>query len=93
MRVPGSLGRLSRERLASVVGNIVDILCRDAAVLKRSHHFRCESFFLRTVFYFLFFLGRYEPNLRDAGLWTEEKCSPVVPLSATNANAEQYNRT
>ena len=83
----GSLGRLSRERLASVIGNIVDILSRDAAVLKRLSF----EFPIANVFYncpeqeckhlVLMCVCRYEPNLRDAGLWKEETSTPVFPVS------------
>lgn len=77
--ISGTLGRLSRERLASVIGNIVDILSRDAAVLKRLPFFSMRKHIISISEYF----GcRYEPNLRDAGLWVEESSAPVVPLSA-----------
>ena len=91
--IAGTLGRLSRERLASVIGNIVDILSRDAAVLKRLRPLSFQMQMCPTTVYskkckHVSFIRvcRYEPNLRDAGLWKEETCTPVVPLSEGTKN-------
>jgi CRP-like cAMP-binding protein len=43
--IAGTLGRLSRERLAAVIGSIVDVLSRDAAVLKRLSKFSNANVF------------------------------------------------